>query len=101
MIRGSTPTHIFTIPKELSDIISSLKVSYKQGSKIVLRKEKDDFTITGNVAETRLTSEETLMFSDSQPVKVQMQILTLGGDLLPSRVFTVDIGELLDDEVLK
>ncbi len=99
MIRGTTPTHTFTLPFEVS-VIKSLVIIYAQNDIEVLRKEKNDCTLDGNTIVTKLTQEESLKFNHSMPVQIQLKILTAGNDALASYIHTVPVLKCLTDEVL-
>jgi hypothetical protein len=96
---GTTPTHIFELPADVACTVSKVRVIYKQNEKIVLRKETEK--LEGESAVFKLTQEETLKFSYSDPVKIQVRVLTLGGDALASGIIIVSPYECLENEVLK
>lgn len=97
MIPGTTPKHYFTSPCDV-ETIDKVNLVYKQGDEIVLIKKSDSFTIEGDVISTRLTREESLNFTDGDcVVKVQAIIVTLGGDVLESKVKTFGVAEVLYD----
>lgn len=100
MIRGTTPTHVFELPEDLVGMIKALRIIYKQGGNIVLKKEAEDVEINGAEVSYRLTQEEALSFQDNIAVRIQLRIRTLGDDLVSHKPVTVDVEELLDDEVL-
>lgn len=100
MIRGTTPTHTFTIPFDES-VINSIKIIYAQNKETVFEKLKDDCTFEGNTVSLTLTQEETFKFDHKCPVEIQIRILTTKGNAIASEIRRVTVGELLDDEVLK
>ena len=113
MIRATTPKHLFIFdidPNEYERVL----ITYRQGDYIILEKEKEDLTIE-EIEETQecgcepvvsyrawfqLTQEETNMFYPNKPVKVQVRVLTTSGEALASEEFTVNIRDVLNDEVL-
>ena len=99
MRMGTTPTHTFQLPEELSGKIAKVRVIYNQGDTTVLKKEING--IAGTVVSYRLSQEETLKFQPNKPVLLQMRALTLGGDSLVSDVITVSIHQCLENEVFK
>lgn len=99
MIRGSTPTHIFELPIDTS-LIKQLRITYVQQQKIVLEKKEQDVTMSGRFIKSRLSQEETLTFDEHIPVKIQLKILTTGGDVLPSQIFVVSADQVLNEEIL-
>lgn len=100
MRRGTTPTHTFTIPIDVS-LIKRLKIIYVQNNETILTKELDDCDVENNMLNVTLTQEETFEFDHGKPVELQMRILTLGGDAIASHIRKVGVERLLDKEVLK
>lgn len=100
MIRGSTPMHVFDLPIG-TDQIKALRLTYVQGDKTVFEKTEQDVAFDGNAIRLRLTQEETLAFAERYPVKIQLKVLTIGGNVLPSQIFSVTVGEILNEEVLE
>lgn len=99
MIRGTTPTHHFNLPFEAS-MISAVRAIYKQGTKEVLRKETPDFRLEGQRVSVDLTQEETFLFDCRTPVKLQLRVKTIRGQVLNTRTMVVSVAECLDSEVL-
>lgn len=99
MYRASTPTHTFTLPFE-TDQIKSLSLAYSQNNKLVLKKRKDDCDLNGKDIVLKLSQEETNRFYKDLPVEIQLRILTLAGDSIPSIIWEVPCEKVLDDEVL-
>lgn len=100
MIQGTTPTHTFNIPLDLSTV-SNLSIVYAQHGAVILKKEKEDCTIAGNHLTLKLMQEETLKFDANAPVQIQIRILTAGGDALASDVMRVPCAAVLDKVVLE
>ena len=98
MRKGTTPTHIFTIPTEIAETLSKIRVIYSQNNEIVLTK---DTTEVGSEVKIRLTQEETLQFDHSKAVDIQVRALTLGGDALNSDIMTVRCEKCLEDGVFE
>ena len=61
--RGTTPTHVFTLPFE-KELLADLRINYFQDNKEVLVKGKKDVTISGNDITLMLTQEETFLFKE-------------------------------------
>lgn len=100
MVQGSTPLHSFVLPFS-TELIAAVRVAYEQKKKIVLVKETQDVMMQDNVIGLRLTQEETLLFDPLVPARIQLHILTAGGDALPSRPVTVPVHILLDKRVIQ
>lgn len=99
MIRGTTPTHTFTIPFDVSGI-AKVKIIYAQDDKVMCEKTTENCTLEGTNIRTTLTQEDTLKFDHKTSVQIQVRILTHGGQALASVVEKVGVSQLLDDEVL-
>lgn len=111
MIRATTPKHTFIFDTDPS-LFSRILVTYTQGDKIILEKEKDDLHFeqqqnpcTGDnewAGWYQLTQQETKSFeaNSGKPVRVQVRVLTPGGDALASEKKTISVVDVLNDEVL-
>lgn len=101
MIRGTTPTHIFTTPLDV-EIISDLRLSYAQEGVEIFNKKKSEVTLDGKTISVRLTQEETLKFDTAKGVaQIQLKVLTAGGDVFSSDVMNVNVWDSINNEVLK
>lgn len=100
MIRGTTTTHIFNIPLEASDI-KNVKITYSQNGNIVFYKKKSDCVISDNTIAVTLSQEDTFKLASSAHVKIQLRILTDKNFVMSSKIMTVEVGDCLDNEVLK
>ena len=98
-MRGTTPTHVFTLPFETA-LVKAVKVTYAHNGQIVLEKETVDCEMEGNDIKLKLTQEETLLFDNNQLVQIQVRVLTQDGDALRSVIYHCHTGILLDDEVM-
>lgn len=99
MIRGTTPTHIFTLPFD-TDTVADLRVSYAQNCGEILVKNLDDVTLSGNTISVTLTQEDTLKFDHNKRAMAQIKVKTHAGDVMSSDVITVVVERSLNDEVL-
>lgn len=99
MIQGTTPTHKFNIDIE-TGLIDKLRISYEQNGKIVLSKEREDCTLTGNTITTKLSQEETIMFDAPGNVRIQLHATTASGDSMVTKPVSVPVYILLDKVVL-
>lgn len=90
MIRGSAPTHRFTIPANMLVMpITAAEVTYSQRGNIVLVKSIDQCKLIDNVLEVPLTQEDTLLFAESgalNDVKMQLRLKTNSGTVATSNV---------------
>lgn len=94
---GTTPTHTFTIPVGIANVVEKVRVVYAQCDKIILT--KDVTNLTGNDVIVKLTQEETLKFHHRKPVRIQLRVLTTDGDSLTSNVIERSPYECLESEV--
>lgn len=99
MIRGTTPTHTFVLPFD-SVMVAEVMVIYAQDNEEVLKKDTYDCEKDGNEIRVTLTQEETLTFDHSRNVQIQIRVLTTGGQALASTIYTADVENVLNDEVL-
>lgn len=104
MRRGTTPTHTFTLPFNPPKGCG-LRIVYAQGpdheERIVFERTGDDIEINENVCKCHLTAKETLMFdcsphwhngkNEPYPVKIQVGLKTINGDVLWSDIFTTTV----------
>lgn len=106
--RLTTPTQIFEFETDPSDY-ARVQITYKQGQKNVLVKEKENLTIEEEQqgqttiwkASFKLTQQETKMFEVSRyPVRIQVRVLTASGDALASDIYLLSVVDVLNDEVL-
>lgn len=99
MIRGTTPTHTFNLEME-TRTIRALRITYKQGEAVVLEKTEDDVTMSGTTIKVKLTQEDTYAFQANIPVQIQLKIKTTGQEVLASRIKTMSVAAILNEEVL-
>lgn len=100
MIRATTPTHVFTFPSGMSTAdMSEILLTYSQGGKPVIEKNKSDLTIQPNKVSIRLTQEEVNMF-DAGVVQIQMRAKNMSGDVMASQIFKVKVKQVLNEEIL-
>lgn len=100
MIRGTTPTHIFNIPFDASNI-KEVKITYAQDDKSVLEKHIEDCIVTDKQISVTLTQEDTFKLNCKKPVEIQIRILTPAGEALATIPQSVGICKCLDNEVLE
>lgn len=99
MIRGTTPTHVFTLPFDVS-VIKTAKVIYSQRGEVVLTKCGDDLRMEGNEIRLTLSQENTLSFTCTDNVSIQLRVLTTANDALASDIMIISVARCLEDEVL-
>lgn len=99
MYRGGTPTHTFNVSIDTS-LIKDVKITYSQDYKVILSKRTSDCQIKDGKIVTTLSQEDTFLFDGSKFVSIQLRVVTLGGDVIPSNIIVKSVGDCLDDEVL-
>lgn len=99
MKRGTTPTHIFNLAFDASEL-QCVRVLYAQNDEVIIKKETADCRLTGKTIETTLTQEETLKLSCKERVQIQLRALTKSGKAINTAVKSVPVEKCLDDEVL-
>lgn len=99
MRRGTTPTHTFETDIDLTDA-EVIYITYKQDGKIALEKTRDDLTITAESLQVKLTQEETLAFSMSRPVEMQIRARFPDGSAIASQVMRTTADVILKEGVI-
>lgn len=97
MMRGSTPTHTFNCKLD-PELIHKVRVIYSQANAIVMKKEDAECIKDGQRIIVKLTQEDTLRFKEGK-VDIQLRVLTPTGESIPSKVYSVGVYKLLEDEV--
>lgn len=100
MIRGTTPTHTFQIPFN-TNLLKEIRISYAQRDAVVVEKSTEDCKLDGMNISVKLTQEETLRFSENVVAALQLRVLLNDGNVLATPVLRLDVGELLQDEVIQ
>lgn len=104
MIRGTTPTHTFTLDFEPPKG-TEYRIVYAQGEdhkeNILFELTTKRVTVNGRVLSVKLKREETLLFDCSPkwwdgkheplPVKIQLGVETPGNDILWSNIITTTV----------
>ena len=99
IVRGTTPTHTFTLPMDC-DELRSIQVVYAQGEATKIRKEDGDLACEGRQVTCTLTQAETLSLNAELRCEIQVRALTADGVALAGRIIREDVGRCLDNEVL-
>lgn len=99
MIRGTTPTHIFTVPFDTS-IINKIKVLYSQNGTILVVKTEEDCTASKNQIKVTLTQKDTFAFDAKKPAEVQLRILTIDNKSIASVPKRFGVTRNPDNEVM-
>lgn len=97
--RGTTPTNTFDVDVDLRNA-EVIWLTYKQNSKIVIEKEKDDLEVDENEVRVYLTQEETLALKDTVPVRMQFRARFADGNAIKSNIMQATVEEILKDGVI-
>lgn len=100
LIPGATATDSFTLPVD-AQLIHSLRIDYGQDGGFLFSKTEKDCDLSGTSGTVELTQEDTLKFRDSKVASVQIVVVTMGGEVIPSSAITFPVGTRLNREVLK
>ena len=95
---GTTPTYVFQLP-EGADSVKTAKVTFRQNRTVILEK-KEECIIEDNVVKVSLSQEETFLFDARYKTDVQLRVVTPSGDALSSDIYTLEVAECIDREVL-
>ena len=96
MWRGTTPVHTFTLPEGVAlDDFAVLFVTYAQGGRTVLEKNKDELEAADGGFRLVFSQADTLCFAPG-PVKIQLR-----GRFTDGRAVASDIVSTTAQEVLK
>lgn len=98
MIRGTTPTHSFTLPSAASNY-SDILISYVQNGKIILEKHKNDLVIQGSTVSFKMTGEEANLFAPSE-AKVQIKTIASDGTIKASNIIHFGVQPVLSSKGL-
>lgn len=99
LIPGATSTDSFKLPVDAS-IIQSLQIDYSQEGTLRFSKTKEDCSLEGTSGTVELTQEDTLRFVDGRAAQVQIVLVTMGGEVIPSKPISFSVGTRLNREVL-
>lgn len=103
MIRGTTPTLIFTLPFAVSDLDAyyiTFGQQFGKSVKLVFEKSSDDCQEDGDTITVVLTQEDTLQLMADNQVLIQVRARTTGGTALASKIFRCPADMILKDGVI-
>ena len=73
MRRGTTPTIVFHLPFNVSEI-RNVEVYFAQNDELLVEKGKEECVLSGTTLAVTLTQEETLRFDSEDNGKIEMQL---------------------------
>lgn len=101
MYRASTPTFKIGL-KYARDNIEEMVITFKQmdDDVVILEKRMADVEwLTETKFQFALTQDETNMFKFGN-ARVQARIKTMNGKVIPSKMYYINVKDVLNDEVL-
>ena len=100
IVTGATPTHTFKVDADLRDAIE-IWITYKQDQKVRLNKTlSDGIIVKEKQVSVKLSQEDTLLFSPTQDVKIQIRAKFNDGTAIASKVIRTTAYECLRPEVI-
>lgn len=106
MIRGTTPTHVFTKLPVLSTEIKEVWITYLQRGREVLTKTIADAEFIDNpeedttILQVTLSQEDTLKFNYG-PATVQLRVLLIDNTALASDEVPIEVKRIIKDGVIR
>ena len=94
MIRGTTPTHRFNVPVDMTDA-EVIYISYRQDDRVLVEKTGSDIAVTDRYLEVRLSQRETLLFSDKENIEIQIRAKFSDGTAIASNIIMLPVGEVI------
>lgn len=99
MIRGTTPTLIFTFPFEV-DSIQKMWLTFSQNDKEVFTIDKDRCELSERKVTVTLTQEQTLQLINNAQVEIQFRVLTYNSTALASNILKLPVQRILKGGVI-
>lgn len=96
MIRGTTPTVIFTLPFE-AEVFETVWITFSQNSREVFTLYSDELILNGDTITAKLTQEQTLKLTGRCKVDIQIRGKTYDGKALASNVMSTWAERILKD----
>jgi hypothetical protein len=101
MIRGTTPKLTFNLPFETA-LIKSAYITLKcESGETEIEKELCDCAVDEKSISFTLTQEDTLKLPPCAYVRMQLRVLTHGGEALASNIYKVYVEEILKDGAIE
>lgn len=100
MRRGTTPTHKFKVPIDLTSA-EVIYMTYKQpGGAKVLEKSKEDMEISETEILIDLTQADTLALSTIGDVEIQCRARYPDGKAVASQIISVPVKKILKEGII-
>lgn len=98
-IRGTTPSIIFTLPFNVSEI-KNCEVYFGQNDELIITKAMEDCSLSENHLTVTLTQEDTLLLSDDSKLQIQLRFAFNDGSVDATTIFRCKVGEILKEGVI-
>lgn len=99
MIKGTTPTHTFILPFDVTNI-KECQIIYGQNDTEVFKKTLSDCVAAEKTLKVTLTQKDTLKLNHTLNVQIQVRVLTVEDKALSTRVAIYPVHKCLNDEVI-
>ena len=97
MKRGTTPTHTFTVDVDLTSA-TVIYLTYKQNGETIVERDISNMTVTSDSIEVKLTQTETLAFSTTGNIQIQIRAGFSDGSRIASDILSVSpAGQILKE----
>lgn len=101
MRQGTTPTYEIELEEPIDvSSVKNAKVTFSYQGEVILQKYLCDCEFDGKVFSLTLTQKETFMFEAHTIIKIQLRIVTVGGEALATDEYDDFVDRCLDDEEL-
>lgn len=99
MRRGTTPTHKFKVPIDLTEA-AEVYMTYKQEGRVKVEKTIEEMTITEEEITLELSQTDTLAFSTVADVEIQCRARFRDGSAVASCVKKIPVCKILKEGVI-
>ncbi len=99
MIQFTTPTHIFNVNLDFTNV-DVIYVTYNQNGTNVVEKSKEDLTIDAQTITLKLTQEDTGKFVFGQPVEIQIRAKFYDQTAVASNIMKTTVERVLKGGVI-
>lgn len=98
MIRGTTPTLMFTTPYTASQVMSGYITFTMRGDVVLdIPVSDDSVVISDNAISLTLTQQQTLSFQSKATSLVQLRLVLDDDSVVASNIIKITIGDILKD----
>lgn len=95
-IQGTTPTIIFNLPFNVSDI-ENCEVYFGQNDELLVTKGYNDCTLSGTTMSVTLLQSETLQFDPEEKLQIQARFRYNDGNVEATDIAKIKVGDLLSE----